>query len=60
MDERRGAGGDTSGLGFAEEPPAEEADEAPDGDDRGDGDPRDDTGGEAAPVCAGGRALAAL
>ena len=43
-------------LPAADEPPAEEADEAAHDDDRGDGDPRDRAGREAAPVRAGGRA----
>ena len=43
-----------SRLSAAEEPPAEEADEAAHDDDRGDGDARDRAGREAAPVRAGG------
>ena len=42
------------------QPPAEEADEAPNDDDRGDGDARDRAGREAAPVRAGGCACVCL
>ena len=46
MDKGRGAGGDACALGFAEEPPAKEADQSTYNGDHSHRDPRDGAGGE--------------